>query len=351
MWSASLSNLSQAELSQQLAESMLVNAESPQAPVTSGLTRAEITELHSRAYREREDVSPELEILLQDAEGAYVSLAHSNPDDTVSIRCITSGIERACKVSEIGSDLAEIKTVAQARASKSWPLFKAAMEEEINGKMLNNAWKVVERPKNKMVHKSRWVFAVKLNIDGSVERVKARFVGCGYSMQKGTEYENVFAATLPGISLRMLLAWIAVERLMTDNIDAVKAFTQAEIDREVYVEMPEGFSVPDYVCLLLTALEGIKQGAYLWFALNRAAWLKLGFKSYMNETNLYYHPTLKIRIGVFADDLLTGFREEVKRQYMAIKAEYASIIRITGGRRGHDFSYREIHWYSNRTEQ
>ena len=329
-WSTSLSNLNQTELSHQLAESLLLSVESPQAPVTSGLTRAEIAELHSRAYREREDVSPELEILLQDAEGAYISLVHASPDDTISIRD-DKGIERAYKVSEVGSDLAAIKTVSEARASKFWPLFKEAMEEEIRGKMLNNAWKVVKRPKDKSVHKSRWVFAVKLNIDGSVEKVKARFVGCGYSMQKGTEYDNVFAATLPGISLRMLLAWIAVERLMTDNIDAVKAFTQAEIDREVYVEMPDGFAVQDYVCLLLAALEGIKQGAYLWFALNRAAWLKLGFKSYMNETNLYYHPTLKIRIGVFADDLLTGFREEVRNEYLAIKAEYASIIRITGG--------------------
>ena len=71
-----------------------------------------------------------------------------------------------------------------------------------------------------------------------------------------------------------------------------------------------------------------KQGAYLWFGLNKGAWLKLGFKSWLNETNLYKHPSLQIRIGVFADDTISGFHVSVKKEYLAIKAEYAKIIKI-----------------------
>ena len=76
------------------------------------------------------------------------------------------------------------------------------------------------------------------------------------------------------------------------------------------------------------ALEGIKQGAHLWFGLNRGAWLKLGFVTWLNEANLYYHPKLKIRIGVFADDTLIGYPAAVRNEYMAIKSEYAKIINI-----------------------
>ena len=54
--------------------------------------------------------------------------------------------------------------------------------------------------------------------------------------------------------------------------------------------MPEGFSTPGYVLRLNKALEGIKQGAYLWFAHNKAAWLKLGLKAWMNEPNCGYAP-------------------------------------------------------------
>ena len=302
-WERKLRKLPQSQLSNMVSETLLL-AESPHAPVTSGLTREQIQELHALAHRDRTDVSADVEIWLQDAEGAY-------------------------RVAEQGSELSKIKTIDQAKASKYWPLFKSAMESEITGKMKNGAWRVVQRPTDSKVHRSRWVFAVKLNDDNSVKEVKTRFVGCGYSQTKD-EYDSVFAATLPGVSLRTLICFICMENLETDQIDAIKAFTQADIDKLVYVEMPEGFGVPGCVCLLLKALEGIKQGAYLWFALNRAAWLKLGFTTWMNETNLYYHKGLGIRIGVFADDALAGFPLKAKAEYLAIKREYAKMVNISG---------------------
>ena len=147
-------------------------------------------------------------------------------------------------------------------------------------------------------------------------------------MTPDVDYDSIFAATLPGVSFRMLMAWIADEDLDTDHIDAVKAFTQADIDRKVYVEMAEGFAIPGKVLLLRKALEGIKQGANLWFGLNRGAWLKLGFTSWMNEINLYVLPGHKIRSGVFADDVLVGFPSDKRSVWLAIKKEYAKIIRI-----------------------
>ena len=78
-------------------------------------------------------------------------------------------------------------------------------------------------------------------------------------MIEDADYDKVFAATLPGVSFRVLLVCIADENLETDHIDAVKAFTQADIDRKVHVEMLKGFETPGYVLLLLKALEGIKQ--------------------------------------------------------------------------------------------
>ena len=51
--------------------------------------------------------------------------------------------------------------------------------------------------------------------------------------------------------------------------------------------------------LILKALEGIKQGAALWFRLCRGAVLKLGGKSWLNEANLYIHEKLGLCIGIF----------------------------------------------------
>ena len=76
------------------------------------------------------------------------------------------------------------------------------------------------------------------------------------------------------------------------------------------------------------ALEGIKQGANLWFGLNRGAWLKLGARTSIDETNLYYIESIGVRVGVFADDTLVGFKNEHRSQYLRLKSEYAKIIKI-----------------------
>ena len=274
-----------------------------------GLGRQEIIDLNAAAHRER------------------TRLANSVDTDSVEFEIWSSNAEGAYRVTEIQSEPVP-KTLTEAMNSTYWPLLKAAMEEEVKGKLANGAWIVVRRPTDATVHKSRWVFDIKFYEDGSIRKAKARFVGCGYSMIKEEHYEAVFAATLPGVSFRLLLAFIAMECLETDHIDAVKAFTQADIDKKVYVEMPEGFDTRGWVLLLLKALEGIKQGAALWFAHNRAAWLKLGFTSWMNEPNLYWHKRLGIRVGVFADDTLAGYPKSVTREYMAIKAQYAEMINI-----------------------
>merc|ERR1711965_1115550 len=111
------------------------------------------------------------------------------------------------------AELENVKTVKDAMASKYWPLFKAAMEDEIKGKLVNAAWEVVLRPTDARVHKSRWVFVVKFGVDRSIDKVKARFVGCGYSMTPDVDYDSIFAATLPGVSFRMLMAWICYRSL------------------------------------------------------------------------------------------------------------------------------------------
>ena len=252
---------------------------------------------------------------------------HPEPTMENEMEVWMDSADGAFRVSEIGT-IPIPNTVEEAKKSEWWPMFKKAMEEEIGGKLANRAWAVVKRPTNKHVLKSKWVFTVKYNDDGSILLVKARFVGCGYSQIENTDFDQVFASNLSAVAFRFLISCIADEDLETDHTDAVKAFTQADVDHEIYVEMPEGFGSPGYVLLLFKALEGIKQGAYLWFKHNRAAWTKLGATSWLNEPNLYWFPDLKIRIGVFADDTLSGYPLEHRDQYKAIKKEYGKLINI-----------------------
>ena len=265
-----------------------------------------------------------------DEEGAVQPVPNSPfkpPQTRTDIELWMEDAEGAYRVSEVGS-VPVPKSLEEAKAHSLWPVIKTAMEDEIKGKMANKAWKVVKRPEGKHVLKSKWVFTIKYNDDGSIKLVKARFVACGYSQIEGSDFDKVFAATLPGVSFRCICTVIADEDLETDHIDAIKAFTQSDIDHEIYVEMPAGFESEGCVLLLYKALEGIRQGAYLWFQHNKSAWTSLDFVSWINEPNILLHKTLRIIVGIFADDILVGFAKEHEEQYIAIKQQYAKLIKI-----------------------
>ena len=118
-------------------------------------------------------------------------------------------------------------------------MVREALDSEIKGKFVDNrGWDVVPRTTNRKVVKSKWVLRYFTNEDGSLAKVKARLVACDYSQVEGRDYAEVFASTLKAANFRLFCCLIATWVWDTDQIDAVKAFTQSDIDEEIYVEMP-----------------------------------------------------------------------------------------------------------------
>ena len=253
------------------------------------------------------------------------ALGAASEDVTFEVRI--SGDATAHKVAE-QFGIPKIHTVQQAMASPYWPLIREGMESEILGKLANKAFSVTPRTPGMRVMKSRWCIDFKFNADGSIKSIKCRFVGCGYSQIEGKDFDKTYAATLSGCCLRLWCSIVADENLETDSIDAVKAFTQSDVDRELYVEMPIGFAVDGCVLLLHKALEGIKQGSYLWFQKNKHAWNKCGLYADQAEPNLYTSKALGIIAAVFADDVGAGFPKARLEDYLKVRLEYSKLINI-----------------------
>lgn len=83
------------------------------------------------------------------------------------------------------SSLSIPKTYLQALSSPGW---KSAMDEEMAALYKNNTWDLTALPPGKQTVGCRWVYAIKYQPDGSVERLKARLVAKGYTQTFGVDY-------------------------------------------------------------------------------------------------------------------------------------------------------------------
>ena len=102
----------------------------------------------------------------------------------------------------LDSTLSEIpipKGYTQAVASPLRDRWIASMTKEITDLIKHDTWELVcidDVPSNRKIVKSRFVYTIKYNRDGTIERFKSRFVACGYSQVKDIDYSETFSATL-----------------------------------------------------------------------------------------------------------------------------------------------------------
>jgi len=67
------------------------------------------------------------------------------------------------------------------------------MVEEYISIMKNDVWDIGPRLEGKSILSSRWLYNFKHAIDGSIEKIKVRFVVRGFSQREGVDYDETFA--------------------------------------------------------------------------------------------------------------------------------------------------------------
>ena len=133
--------------------------------------------------------------------------------------------------------------------------------------LVNKTWELVELPKGKNVVGCKWVFKVKKDGDGKVDRLKARLVVQGYSQHEGVDYDEVFSPLASYSSIRSVLAIANELNYEIHQMDVKTAFLNGDLDTDIFMKQPDGFvddTHPDYVCKLNKSIYGLKQSARCW---------------------------------------------------------------------------------------
>lgn len=107
--------------------------------------------------------------------------------------------------------------------------------------MVNKSWEECDLPKDRKALNTKWVLKKKFNQNGEVERFKARLVVKGCSQREGLDYNETFSPVIRYETVRFLIAMAAKFDLQIDQMDAVTAFLQRDLDEEIYIKYPEGY--------------------------------------------------------------------------------------------------------------
>ena len=157
------------------------------------------------------------------------------------------------------------KSVAEALSRPNRPLWKVALDSELKSMHDHHVWDLVPRSSlliGKKIIKSKTICHIKRDEIGNIAKLKARFVAKGFTQIAGEDYHDTFSPVGRMESLHLLLSIAAMLDWNVKQLDVKTAFLHSELDKESYMEQPEGGiaeGYEDHICKLRKGIYGLKQ--------------------------------------------------------------------------------------------
>ena len=139
------------------------------------------------------------------------------------------------------STLSSISVPQTVHEALSHPDWKQAMVKEMAALHSSGTWDLVTLPVGKTLVGCHWVYTVKTDPNGRVDRLKARLVAKGYTQVYGSDYDDTFFPVAKIASIRFLLSMAAMQSWPLYQLDIKNVFLHGNLAEEVYKEQPHGF--------------------------------------------------------------------------------------------------------------
>lgn len=214
----------------------------------------------------------------------------------------------------------EPETVEDALNSTDRVQWSQAMEDEMASLKKNQTWELSTLPQGAKALPCKWVFRLKKNPDGSIDRYKARLVVKGYSQRLGVDYNQTYSPVAKMGTIRTILSVVASEGMEMAQFDVSTAFLYGELEEEIYMNQPEGYSdKSEKVCRLKRSLYGLKQAPRCWNKRFGGFLKSLGFNVSEADPCLFVKDNNnreKVFIALYVDDGLVAARQKKDLEWL-----------------------------------
>jgi hypothetical protein len=273
-----------------------------------------------------EDTNNQTDTNQQKEEKSPLIIIRKNHPENQIIGDINKGVQTRRKLIKDSEQshvaflsMTEPKIFEEASQDDDWI---RAMNEEFDQIEKNNTWELVPRPEDKNVLGSKWVFKNKMNEKGKFVRNKARLVCKGYAQVEGQDFDETFAPVARLEAIKMFLSYSCHKNFKVYQMDVKSAFLNEDLEEEVYMEQPKGFSLtdnPNHVCKLKKPLYGLKQAPQAWYYRLDKFLQEKGFKKGIVDSNLDIKSEGDnlLVVLVYVDDIIFGCTNESFFQWFA----------------------------------
>jgi hypothetical protein len=197
----------------------------------------------------------------------------------------------------------------------------------------------VELPEGRKALPSHWVYKIKRDGAGNVQRYKARLV-CGRNQQiEGIDYKATYVPTARLRHVRLSLAITAKYDLEIHQMDNCTAFLRVDLEEEVYMHPPEGYfrllqtgsryynprltkTSRKMVLRLRKPLYAIKESSHVWYGTYNDFEILIGFVASHVDRGLFVlqnkDQDIVAAVVLYVNDLLiianVGLIGQIKEQ-------------------------------------
>ena len=257
-------------------------------------------------------------------------------------------------------------TYWQAMASPESEEWKDAMKLEIDTLVKLNSWVLVPRSaaeaKGHKVIKSTWAFRQKRTPDGKPTKKKARFCVRGdhqtrLAQQGGMDPFETYSPVVQWSTVRLLLILSIVHGLQTRQVDYVNAFAQADLTKDVFIDLPAGFQHEhDFPCCLWLkkSLYGMSDAPLMFFEMLKSNLEAIGFKQQKSiDPCLFFHKNAMCvtfiddclwsgRDGKALDELIRRMKEERGMDLKIESYDVSAFLGIQFTRKGKSIELKQL---------
>lgn len=260
-----------------------------------------------------------------DSEVAECSPPKTRSKDSIS-NLITEDLVFASILNE-----GEPTTVTDALSRRDRLNWKQAMDSEMQSMQKNSVWTLTDKPEDVKIVTCRWIFKIKRNSDGSIERYKARLVARGFTQDISPN--ECYSPVMRYSTLKFLIALAVQQGMSLNHWDVTCAFLHGELEETVYMQQPEGYTDgTDNVLALKKAIYGLKNAGRRWYQKLTDFLLTVDFTA--SEVDPCVFVLRKgdsiLIIGIWVDDIIVLSNDPLLEQCVRVQLETKFEIKDLG---------------------